>query len=132
MNQPGHIVLADIFRVIELVLASGAVGVTLIVIREYAIEYRQRRHAAKAAGWGRWRALLPQHVALLGLSFLMLTVLSMVEVVLRFHDPLGWRAPVYIVMYAIGLWAMWVMLKYQRVTHGDTPRPMTRNRVLDS
>lgn len=96
--------VADILRVIVLVLFGVSLGETAWIVRIYF------RIAAKT------RALLPIHVFLIGLATLLLEIeVAVVLVANRFGDPIAWYSPYNLVTFGL-LWTALITIR-RHVTH---------------
>lgn len=109
------ILFADIVRVFVLLGGALVVGIALIVVRDYARIYLAHRRSGEA----KWRGLLPLHVAMIGTSYLLFVVGVLSEAVGRLHQPLTWRAPVYLVATYAGAYALWAILSSTRHRKAD-------------
>lgn len=105
---------ADVPRVLALVLGSAVMGVTLVVVAVYTSIYLVHRRLSRAHAIPQWRGLLPRHVALVGISYLLLTGFSMYSMLTFVREPLTWRPFGYGTAYALGLWALWDVLGSSR------------------
>ncbi len=104
--------LADGLRMVTLVTGSAVVSVTVVVTWVYfRIWQRFHRHLSANA---KWRGLLPRHVFLIGVSYLLLAGLVGYEVMTRIRSDLTWLAPLALLAYALGLWALWDVLGSSR------------------
>lgn len=96
--------IANTLRVLPFLAGTLIIGMSLTVGVVY---------------WRAWRAtgragIVPYHVWLISLSYCLLVVASLLDMVERFGTPLTWRVPVWAVAYTTGLLAVWVILDYQR------------------
>lgn len=104
----------DVVRVIALVAGSATVGATLVVTLAYAAAFRRHLRQRDANLVPPWRGLLVKHVIGVTLSYNGLVMATMYAVMINLRQPPTWRAPLYTVLYLIGLWAMWEVLGYTR------------------
>jgi hypothetical protein len=108
--------IADAFRlVLNLGLGVATFAVVLVVVHSYAVAWLLARRAHTAdPNVPAWRGLLPRHVTLLGVAYLVMVGACMYESFLRLHTPATWRIVVYAVTFAAGLWGLWDVLGYER------------------
>lgn len=119
MGRSGLIVFADTIRFILIVLASVLIGTVARIIQQY---YKASRRAFRT---GDFRGLLPMHVWLIGSSYVLLLVGSMMYHIIH----LGQRPDAYLAVnaaaYSLGLVALWVILRFQN-------RRVKAGRLVDS
>lgn len=119
MERTNLILFADTVRFVLVVLASVLIGIVARVIQQY---YRASRRAFKV---GDFRGLLPLHVWLVGSSYSLLVLGSMMYHVIH----LGERPDVYLAVnaaaYSLGLVALWIILRFQN-------RRVRAGRLVDS
>lgn len=98
---------ADLVRFVLVVIASLLVGATARVVQQY---YRASRRAFKQ---GDFRGLLPTHVWLIGLSYILLILGTVSQHILHLGD----RPDFYLAMnsaaYTCGAIALWLILRYE-------------------
>lgn len=94
----------DLLRLVPIVGALLLVGLIAAVLRSY---WRAARRPG-AAG------LLPKHVLLVSLSFLLFVGSATVEMVHYMADPMTWRLPVHTAGVALGVLAMVEIVRFER------------------
>lgn len=114
--------MLDGWRVIDFIIASFLLAVVIVVVRSYVTVYRQYRALAIAGRVRPHRGLLPKHVVLIGISYLIVLLATMADLFTHFHQPFTWRLPAYLIAYSCGFWAMWDILGYQRHRKYDLDR----------
>lgn len=107
MDRPALIVFADTIRFFLIVLASVLIGVVARVIQQY---YIASRLALKT---GDFRGLLPMHVWLIGTSYVLLLVGSMMYHVIHIGTTPDAYLAVNAAAYSLGLVALWIILRFQ-------------------
>lgn len=108
--------LWDVARIVFLVLPGVAIlGMAVVIVRSYYRSWNTDRRIAAAQGVpSRWRGLLPQHVWLIGSSYVLFDLIMLVEVVTRFREPTTWRFGLYAPAVILGVIALWSMMGHQR------------------
>ncbi len=96
-------------RLLVWLLGGGLVSLTFMVVWDHLRTWRRKGKDM--------RRMLPLHVWTVALSYdlLVITVLSRT-------GPLGWRAFIYVPALLIGVFAMYVLVKHQRLVIEDDPR----------
>lgn len=107
----GNATWPDLIRVLVLLMGAGVVAESVVIIGVYGAAYLRYRRMNVGVPW---LGLLPAHVALIGLSYLLLVGAALYEGMTRVHDPLTWRAAVYFIAYGLGLPAQWLILGHSR------------------
>lgn len=99
-------VVADVFRWITLVLGIGTFAATAAVLHVYLGAYKVAPHDR--------RGLVPKHVALISVAYLILVGEGLWQNVVRIGHPLTWYVPVNLVAFGIGLSALLAVLSFER------------------
>ena len=107
----------DIFRVANIAAGSAALGLSLWVTVNYARAYGR----ARQANVDQRHRLLPLHVALIGLSYDLITIALITAFTANQHSPITWRHPIYFVAFAIGAVALYVLTRYPSRREVDLP-----------
>lgn len=114
VTRSGIIIFADTIRFFLIVLASVLIGIVARVIQQYYIASR------RALKIGDFRGLLPMHVWLIGTSYSLLIIGSMIYHVINIGTTPDAYLAVNSAAYTLGLVALWLILRFQnrRVKHG--------------
>lgn len=114
MDRSGIIIFADTIRFFLVALASVLIGVVARVIQQYYIASR------RALRVGDFRGLLPMHVWLIGSSYTLLLVGTMMYHIIHLGTTPDAYLAVNAAAYSLGLVALWIILRFQnrRVRHG--------------
>lgn len=98
---------ADIVRFVLVTMASVLVGVTARVIQQY---YKASRAAMRE---GDFRGILPTHVWLIGISYVMLVIGSAIRHIVSLDTNPDAYLAVNAVAYTTGAIALWLILKFE-------------------
>lgn len=107
MADTSIVFFADIMRFILVVLATLLIAVTARIIQQY---YRASRAAMKE---GDFRGILPTHVWLIGISYVLLVVGSAVHHIISLRtDPDAYLA-INTAAYTSGAIALWLIVRFE-------------------
>lgn len=102
--------IPDLIRFITFLASAATVGLAILTVLTYAKVYREHRRLAARGEAEQWRGLLPLHVVVVGTSFLIFVIASVVATAERVNGDLTWRGPTYLVANLLGSYAMWAIL----------------------
>lgn len=106
--------MADVVRFLTFLTAAASVGLAMLTVWTYAGVYRRHRTLVAEGRTEPWRGLLPLHVTLIGVSYLIFVLASVYATAERIDGALTWRGPTYLVANSIGAYAMWTILSSSR------------------
>lgn len=131
-------VFADLVRIVlEYVPASLILGVVALVIIAYFKAYRSDRFQNVRSG------LLPKHVVLIAISYTLLIIDQMLNIHERAGGEFSYHQLFLVPAFITGLWAMAIVLKYERKRYSfnatlaadmddlDDPHLTVKNQVPD-
>lgn len=100
-------VLTDVVRMVALALSALIFGITSAIIVLYYRVYRRRKEGGN-------EGLLPKHVWMIGVSYLIVTFSAATNSIERLGDPPTIFAPLNITGFGVGVYALWLILKHLR------------------
>lgn len=95
-------VLLDVLRLVGCLQAFIVVAMTTWIVIRYA--------AALKDATNRPRRILVYHIICIGVSYITLTVMAVLEMMVRYGSPYTWRAPVALFAFSLGDLALFLML----------------------
>lgn len=121
-------IVADLVRVLFVFLPGAALlGMSVTILVRYFQGYRIVRQAAREAGVEfHWWGLLPRHVWLVTLSYLLLIKWAFGHVIEDLDEPFHWHVVYISVAFITGALSLWDVLGHQRKvreTHADYSVP---------
>jgi hypothetical protein len=103
--------LADAIRVVVFILAGGNVMMSALIARLYVRMLRlERRHRMRRRLGAR-----PVHVGMLALSYVILTVVTLIDLEQYVNQPNTWRPFAYGPAYVLGFYALLALVRNVRV-----------------